>query len=248
MDESENQQRLSRICTHWSVVCQAHQGTGSAVTSAQQELLKRYFSAIYRYVLAAVRDPHVAEELCQDFALQFVQGNLKRADPERGRFRDYVKTILFHMVGSWRRKQHNRPHAYDSEIHTPADSTPPAEESDQVFLDGWRQELLGQTWQALERVQQETGQPFHTVLSFRARHAELKSEEMARQLSEVLGKPVTAAGVRQTLHRAREKFANLLLEEVGRSLETTDTSRLTQELIDLGLYEYCKDALTRLEG
>jgi len=54
---------------------------------------------------------------------------------------------------------------------------------------------------------------------------------------------LTAAGVRQTLHRARVKFAELLVAEVGRSLETSMPDRIEQELIDLGLLPYCREAL-----
>ena len=71
---------------------------------------------------------------------------------------------------------------------------------------------------------------------------------MAQQLSERLHRPLTADGVRQTLHRAREKFADLLLEEVSRSLETEDHDRLEQELIDLGLLAYCRSALQKHGG
>jgi RNA polymerase sigma-70 factor (ECF subfamily) len=83
------------------------------------------------------------------------------------------------------------------------------------------------------------------VLRFRAENADVRSAEMARQLQARLGKPLTGAGVRQTLHRARERFADLLLEEVARSLETSEVDRLEQELIDLDLLTYCRDALDR---
>jgi RNA polymerase sigma factor (sigma-70 family) len=245
MDESEETQRLSRIQTRWSVVLQAHQGSGNNVTAAQQALLQRYLGAMYRYILAAVRDPYAAEELCQEFALQFVQGNFRRVDPERGRFRDYVKTVLFHLVANWRRRQNRQGLAYDAEVHEPADDTSPAEPADKEFLDNWREELLDRTWEALERIERQTGQLFHSVLRFRASYPDVKSEEMAKQLSQQLRKPLTAAGVRQTIHRAREKFAELLLEEVARSLETTDVDRLEQELMDLELLPYCQAALAK---
>ena len=54
-----------------------------------------------------------------------------------------------------------------------------------------------------------------------------------------------AGGVRQTLHRARERFADLLLDEVIQSLDHPDAERLEQELIDLALLEYCRPALER---
>jgi RNA polymerase sigma-70 factor (ECF subfamily) len=70
---------------------------------------------------------------------------------------------------------------------------------------------------------------------------------MAEQLSATLGKPLTAAGVRQTLHRAREKFADLVLEEVLHSLATPTVEQLEEELTELGLLDYCRPALKRLK-
>ncbi len=245
MAEPEIQERLSRINTRWSVVFQAHQGSSQEVVAAQQALMQRYCGAMYKYILAAVRDPHVAEELCQEFALLFVQGNFKRVDPERGRFRDYVKTVLFHLVANWRRRQNRQGVAYDSEVHEPAQAAPAVEPSDQKFLDNWRDELLGRAWEGLERIENQTGQLYFTMLRFRAASPDVKSEQMAQQLAERLGKPLTAVAVRQTVHRAREKFADLLLDEVARSLETTDRDRLEQELIDLSLLPYCQEALAK---
>jgi RNA polymerase sigma factor (sigma-70 family) len=245
LDDRELQQRLSRIHTRWSVIFQAHHGTDQAISAAQQALLERYGGAIYRYVLAAVRDAHVADELCQEFALQFIQGHFRRVDPQRGRFRDYVKTVLFHLVASWGRKQKKQPKGLGCDLVEPVDKSAPAAEADQEFISGWRDELLAKTWDALEHIEKETGQLYYTMLRFRAGHADVKSEAMAQQLGAVLGKTLTAASVRQTIHRAREKFADLLLEEVARSLESTDVDRLEQELIDLGLLAYCQDALNK---
>ena len=63
-----------------------------------------------------------------------------------------------------------------------------------------------------------------------------------------LGKTVTAVGVRQTLHRAREKFAELLLEAVADSLDAPTRERLGEELEELGLLGYCKPVLERWRG
>ncbi len=49
----------------------------------------------------------------------------------------------------------------------------------------------------------------------------------------------------QTLHRAREKFADMLLDEVIQSLDNPNRETLENELIELGLLEYCKPALER---
>ena len=68
---------------------------------------------------------------------------------------------------------------------------------------------------------------------------------MAEDLSSRLGKTLTPASTRQMLHRAREKFAELLLEEVIQSLHSPSAQTLEQELIDLGLFDYCRPALER---
>ena len=60
------------------------------------------------------------------------------------------------------------------------------------------------------------------------------------------GKPQTALGVRKALERARVTFVDLLLYEVWQSLEGPTKERLEQELGDLRLLQYCRDALDRL--
>jgi RNA polymerase sigma-70 factor (ECF subfamily) len=242
VDAHELEHRLSRISTCWSMVAQAHEGPADAVARAQQGLVQRYLPAIYRYLLGALRDADAADEVAQEFALRLVRGDFKRADPDRGRFRDYVKTSLYHLIVNHQKGARGRaqPLAEPSAV---ADSDPDTAESDRAFLDRWREELLNRAWEELEQNQARTGQPFYTVLRFRADNPGLPSAQMAEQLSARLGKPLTDAGVRQTLHRARKAFAALLVEEVGRSLQTDDAERIEQELIDLDLHAYCHSAL-----
>ena len=73
----------------------------------------------------------------------------------------------------------------------------------------------------------------------------MPSPEMANRLSVTLGKPINAAAVRQMLHRAREKFADLLLEQVAHSLDDPNPEQLGQELEDLGLIDHVRPALER---
>ena len=73
-----------------------------------------------------------------------------------------------------------------------------------------------------------------------------RSPELAEGLSKTLGKPINAGAVRVLIHRAREEFADILLREVTDSLTDTSLDEAEQELIDLGLLEYCRPALDRL--
>jgi RNA polymerase sigma-70 factor (ECF subfamily) len=242
----DEKHRLSQISTRWTMVFQAHRDTADAVRVAQETLLHRYLGAIYRYLLGALRDADAADELAQEFALRFVRGDFKRADPQRGRFRDYVKTSLRHLIQHYQKKQAGRPQALPEAGNDPAAPDEPAGAADdRAFTDRWREELLDRAWEALAAVERQTGSLFHTVLQYRAANPQATSDAMAEALSARVGRPLTAASVRQTLHRAREKFADLLLDEVARSLQTEEADWLEQELIDLELLSYCRTAMQR---
>ncbi len=246
--ESQPEQRLSQVQTLWTMVCQAHGGgTTSAVRSAQEQLLDRYCTVVRRYLHGALRDPDAAEELTQEFALRFVRGDLKGVDRQRGRFRDYLKGTLFHLIGDFYRSQKKNPLPLADE-HVPAATPDEDSVDDQRFLESWRAELLHRAWQSLEQLQETTGQPFHRVLQLRAAQPEMRSGEMAEQLGPVLGHAVNAAWVRQTLHRAREKFADYLLEEVRQTLDQPTLALLEDELVLLGLHGYCQPALDALRA
>jgi RNA polymerase sigma-70 factor (ECF subfamily) len=248
MEPQDTPHHLSRITTQWTLVFEAHREQQTVAMQAQQALMHRYCGAIYRYLVSAVRDPDAADDLSQEFALRLVRGDFKRADPGQGRFRDFLKSSLYHLVIDYHRRKARRRHEFlDPDAPAPADGDSGLP-SDQEFLARWREELLDRAWEALATVEKETGKPFFSVLRFRAENPKLPSGEIAQKLQERLGKPLTDVGVRQTLHRAREKFADLLLEEVAHSLETSDVERLSQELIDLDLLPYCRTALDRFTG
>jgi RNA polymerase sigma-70 factor (ECF subfamily) len=245
MDLSASNLRLSRIDTLWTVVCGANRAEGD-VSAAQRGLLDRYGGAARRYLLAATRDPDAADELFQDFAVRFLRGGLRGADPNRGRFRDYLKTVLIHLVADYHGKRRKQP------ASLPADHPEPAaamtNEAEEAFRASWRDELLARSWTALEAAEKESGRPYFTVLRYRADHPDVSSQAMAEGVSRQLGKTVTAPGVRQTLHRARERFADLLLDEIAQALDRPTPEALEGELVDLGLLEHCRPALARRQG
>jgi RNA polymerase sigma-70 factor (ECF subfamily) len=246
MDEHDSQDRLSRLKTHWTLVFQAHQGAADEATRAQQQLVLRYYGAIYRYLLGMLGDAVAAEELTQDFALALLRGDFSKADPDKGRFRDYLKTSVRHLAHKhWNRRRQARESPLQDEALLVAPSEPPPFEADAVFLDGWREELLARTWEELRRVEDETGAPHHTLLSLKTQCPELRSAGLAERAAPRLGKTLTADGVRQAVHRAREVFPRLLIEEVSRTLTDRAPDALEQELIDLGLLAYCQPMLNR---
>jgi RNA polymerase sigma-70 factor (ECF subfamily) len=209
--------------------------------------MDRYGRAAYRYLLGAVRNPDTADDLFQDFALRFVRGGFERASPQRGRFRDYLKTSLYHLVADHYGRQQKRAAPLDPAVAEAVGQTWAASESDQQFVSSWRAELLSRTWKSLEEDELAGGQPSYTVLRFRTEHPTATSAEMARQLSEQLKRqpPFSETSVRKTLQRARARFADTLLRDVAFSLGNPSAEELEQELIDLELLAYCRSALAR---
>jgi RNA polymerase sigma-70 factor (ECF subfamily) len=246
MSQSELPQRLSQIQTLWTVVARAGSGDSTeVVNSAQTQLLERYGKVVYRYLLGALRDADVADELSQEFALRFIRGDLSGADPRRGRFRDYLKGVLYHLIGDYHRRRRKQPLPL-LDVHQPAADDGNVGLSDEEFLTSWRNELLNQAWNSLRELEEREGKPFFTVLQFRAAHTDFRSEQTAGELSKQMGRPVTATWVRQTLHRAREKFAEALIDEVVQTLRDPTVMQLEEELIDVGLLEYCRPVLTQM--
>jgi RNA polymerase sigma-70 factor (ECF subfamily) len=245
MDTENLNQRLSQIQTDWTVVRQAHHGARAEIVAAQQRLIDRYGGAIKRYLLGAVRDPEAADELYQDFACRLLSGSLGGADPEHGRFRHFVKGVLYHLIADHHKRCRRRPLELAPNHPEPAVEPPTLSDIDRDLVASWRDELLARAWAALESIERHTGREYYTVLRFRADHADLSSPELAAQLADKLGRKVTAVGVRQTLHRAREKFAELVLDSVKEAMDGPTQEQLDQELIELGLLVYCQPALER---
>src|SRR5262249_29304471 len=181
--------------------------------AARQQLLEGYGGAVRRYLRAVLHDADAADEVFQEFALRLVRGDLRGADPQRGRFRNFVKGALFHLIANHRKQRKQWPGPLPADADALAAGPQDAGPGCQV-AESWRDELLARAWAALAEIEARTGQPFFAVLRFRADHPEMRSPRLAEQLTARLGKPLTAAGVRQTLHRARQKFADRLLDEV----------------------------------
>ena len=243
MNDNDKNLLHSWVMTTWDGVFNGR-GEGDDAKRARHSLLLRYHEAVYHYFLRKIRDPHAAHELYSNFAVKIIESDrlLKRADPARGRFRNYLKTALHHMVVDYYRAR-KVGGKVGQIVFDPAEHDAAADDdfSEQV----WPQELLNQAWKALQSQEKQTGQPHYTVLRCQSDNPGLKAPQLAERLTVLLGKLYTSESVRQALHRAREKFAGFLLEEVERTLESPTPEELEAELIDLKLLAYCQKALAK---
>jgi DNA-directed RNA polymerase specialized sigma24 family protein len=239
MDRDELDQRLSRMSTVWTMVFEAHGGEADAANAAMSGLALRYSGVVYRYLLGAVRDPDAAAELSQELALRILRGAFKHADPSHGRFRDYLKTALIHLVDDYRAAQRSRPRPLPrGELAIPAAA---GTESEADFLESWRAELLDRTWKALA-----ADQPmYHAVLLFRVENPDVPSPRMAEELGARLGTSLRSDQVRKALQRSHAKFAELLIDEVAITMGEPSREELAEELREVELLKYCRSALEK---
>jgi RNA polymerase sigma factor (sigma-70 family) len=253
MSASAAGNRLSRIKTRWTMVVKAHHHRGDDAAAAQQRLVLRYYRPVYFYLRGMLRDPDAAEELTHEFCVRFLRGDFRRAHPQRGRFRDLIKTAARNLaLDYWKRqlaRKKKGPHALPAEGFAPPQFIKPRTEA--IFLRQWRQSLLKEAWRGLARLQKQTGCLYFSVLRYKSLHPRARSARLAEQLSARLGRTVTTVGVRQLLCRARRRFADCLVAAVGRSLlsaapDDAGPDDIEHELVALNLHAYCKDAVQRL--
>jgi RNA polymerase sigma-70 factor (ECF subfamily) len=239
-----SQEHLSQIATMWTLVRQAH--SGSQMGSAQTQLMNRYHGAVYRYLLGALRDKDAADDLFQEFALRFLRGDYRNVNPERGKFRQFLKTCLYHLIVDYQTRRSKQPLHLESHAE-PSTYATSVSEHEQSFVQSCRDDLLDVAWRALEEYQKTTNQPYYDVLRLRAEKSDLRSQDLGELLTQKWGKAYNAAATRQLLHRARQKFAEYLCENVYMQIENPTPEELANELIELGLWSYCRSVLPHLD-
>ncbi len=141
--------------TQWSMVLAAPDNA-----FALEQLLKRYWGPIYAYIRRTGAQPDAALDLTQDFIARVMleRGLIERADPERGRFRAFVKAALRNFLTDQHRRDHSRERAPQTPIAGGAalEALEPAGADDPsaAFDRQWAATLLSA---ALERVEADCG-------------------------------------------------------------------------------------------
>jgi RNA polymerase sigma-70 factor (ECF subfamily) len=229
--------RLDAIPTQASMLGLALQGD----SLARETLVMRYRKAIRRYLGALLKDDHDADEVAQEVLMKLLRGDFAGVDPERGRFRNYLKTAVRNAALTHLRKQ-SRTTSTDPELLDPAD---PASAGEDDWLVEWRRQLLDLTWAALEAYQHQTpGNVFHTVMRLVTERPEDDSIQLAARLSDVAAKKFNAVAARKQLSRARRKFAELLVEEVKKGLLRPTMDEVLEELAEVGLMPYVQGLIS----
>src|SRR5437870_8316741 len=81
--------------TAWSCVGKAQDPTHPQYVAAVNRLVTAYCKPVFHYLRAKGHSAQDAEDFTQEFFFHFLaRGWLQRADQARGRFRDYLRTLV----------------------------------------------------------------------------------------------------------------------------------------------------------
>lgn len=215
--------------THWSVVLRVGATSESAAQQALEELCRAYWFPLYAYVRRQGHRPEDAQDLTQEFFSRFLErGSFERADPDRGRFRTYLLTCLKRFLNEeWRRanrqKRGGGQFAVPCDLHeaetrlavVPCDQMSP----DRLYDRRWVEALLERVLLRLRQDYEATGrtQVYAQLQQFLwGAQSEISYHEMGRRLQ------MNEGAVKVAVHRLRQRYRELLREEVSHTVERPD--------------------------
>jgi DNA-directed RNA polymerase specialized sigma24 family protein len=216
--------------THWSVVFAAAQEAAPAAQEALECLGKAYWPPVNSYIRGLGHPPADADDLTQQFFARFLGGKrYKLADRQRGRFRSFVLTSVKHLlVNEWERGSAQkrgggvRPISLDAPLPGQDDRRPDFPDNQtaaRIYEYKWALAVLDEVRARLALEYAETGKAAVFVLLENflpggdggSAHA-----DAAAQLG------VAEGTVKSYLHRLRQRYRQLLRDEIARTVETPE--------------------------
>lgn len=210
--------------THWTVVLQA-QGDSPAADDALEKLCRTYWRPIYSFLRRQGIAPEEAEDVTQGFfALLLERRDLSAVRKEKGRLRSYLLASLKHFLTNERnramaikRGQGQRLISLD-QLHQgegagfePADTAT----ADQIYERRWAMTVLDQVLARLEEEHRAAGK---MQLFEQLQKSFTDEPDRSSQVNIAHDLGMTENAVYQAFHRFRQRYRELLREEVAHTV------------------------------
>jgi RNA polymerase sigma factor (sigma-70 family) len=222
--ESAQNGAVAFTTTHWSVVLEA-QGPTPAAQAALEKLCRTYWRPIYAFVRRQGADPEEAKDLTQGFfALLLERRDFDTVRKEKGRLRSYLLTSLKHFLANERQRamaikrgEGQRLISLD-QLHEPERGGFEPTETltpEQIYERRWAMTVLNEVLARLEEEHRAAGkmQLFDQLQkSFTDEPDRPSQVEIAHELG------MTENAVNQAFHRFRQRYRELLREEVAHTV------------------------------
>lgn len=218
--------------TRWSLVLASADATGREQSiEALAELCRTYWRPVFAFVCRRGHNVTDAQDLTQDFFLKILQGGLlQRADPERGRFRTLLLHALKNFLSDAHAKESTKKRggglefiSWDQlaeESASDLGAVPHPQEgwsADRVFDLRWAATVVEQAQWRLGEECERSGHRrlFDSVRSYlSAERGDVSYAKVAGELG------VAETSVKRLLNRLRQRYRQLLREEVAQTVAT----------------------------
>jgi RNA polymerase sigma-70 factor (ECF subfamily) len=222
--------------THWSRVLAAGNPDAPEAFEALANLCQSYWYPIYAYVRRKGHTPEQAQDLTQDFFTYVLERDLvAKADPERGRFRGFLRTVCARVLSTERerataRKRGGGKSALSIDVGDAETrySREPSHEltPERIFDRTWALTLLGRVFDQLRSEYDAAGR----AAIFDELRAVLTGASQADSYATIALRLGTSDGaIRVAVHRLRRRYGILLRQEiaatVGDPIEIDDEIR-----------------------
>lgn len=217
--------RRSFATTRWTTIERAGGDDGEKSRLALETVCRTYWYPLYAYIRRLGYQPADAEDLAQGFFADLLQRkDLARVDRAKGKFRSFLLASLKHYLSKQRGQSHALKRGGGQSVLPlsgdeaesryqiePANTFSP----DQLFDRRWALTLLEV---AMNRLREEYGALKKSVL-FEQLKPSLTGDRMTLPYAELAQKlNLSESNVKVTIHRLRRRYAELLREEIARTV------------------------------
>ena len=213
--------------THWSVVLEAEQSDSSRRQEALGQLCQTYWAPVYTFIRRSGRGVEDSQDLTQSFFAHLLEHHaLHDLDPRKGKFRSFLLVVLRHFLtneakraGAAKRGGGCAPFALEAGVaedrfllQNPSPLSP-----EQLFDRNWALAVMDQALGMLRKEFEPQGanSRFECLKGFLWNEG--NGEEYAKA-GVVLG--LSPAAVKMAVHRLRNRYGELLRQEVARTVES----------------------------
>ncbi len=221
--------------THWSRVVAAGDPVGPEARESLAILCDAYWYPLYAYIRRRGYPPEKAQDLTQDFFTRLLEkGLLAEADPGRGRFRSFLRTVCAHYLANQRDRENTqkrgggRPAVHIDAVQAEgryASELAHELTAERIFDRSWALTLLDRVFGQLRREYEEAGREtvFETLQVFLTEDpGAVPYSSVAQRLS------MTRGAVRVAVHRLRRRYGDILRREIAATVD--DPAQIDDEI------------------
>lgn len=221
--------------THWSRVVAAGGPGGPKARESLTALCSAYWYPLYAYIRRRGYPVEQAQDLTQDFFARILEkGLFAEADPGRGRFRSFLRTVCAHYLSNHRARERTVKRgggqpalSIDARDAEGRYSREVAHEmtADRIFERSWALTLLDRVFSQLHHEYEDAGrsETFQVLQVFLTDGPRAVSYA---SIADQLG--MTEGAARVAVHRLRRRYGDILRREIAATLD--DPSQIDDEI------------------